>query len=210
MATPELTLVGRSSSHFTRTARIFALELGVPFAFRPVLDITARDPAAYGGNPALKVPVLLDGDGPLNGTENICRAIALRSGLGARVVLRGAVDDRLVANAEEMILHAMAAEVILISAGFAGAGTSAPPKVRPSLENALAFLDAHVDRLRAALPPDRVLSFCETALFCVVTHLPFRKVMSVDAYPRLLSFCDAFGERPGARATEYRFDAPAA
>jgi hypothetical protein len=26
---PDLTLVGRSSSHFTRTARMFALELGV-------------------------------------------------------------------------------------------------------------------------------------------------------------------------------------
>ena len=32
-------LVGRSSSHFTRTARIFALELGVPHTFRPVFDI---------------------------------------------------------------------------------------------------------------------------------------------------------------------------
>jgi hypothetical protein len=125
-------------------------------------------------------------------------------------MLRGDLDDRLVANAEEMILHAMAAEVILITAGFAGADVPPPPKVGSSLKNALAFLDVNIDRLRAALPPDRVLSFCETALFCVVTHLPFRKVMDVGPYPRLLSFCDAFGERPGARATEYRFDAPAA
>ena len=29
MTDPDVTLVGRSSSHFTRTARIFALELGV-------------------------------------------------------------------------------------------------------------------------------------------------------------------------------------
>ena len=38
-----LALVGRSSSHFTRTARMFALELGVPHAFRPVLDLTTLD-----------------------------------------------------------------------------------------------------------------------------------------------------------------------
>src|SRR4051794_16783286 len=42
-------LVGRSSSHFTRTARIFALELGVPHGFRPVLDMATLDLAAYGG-----------------------------------------------------------------------------------------------------------------------------------------------------------------
>ena len=56
MTDPEVTLVGRSSSHFTRTARIFALELGVQHAFRPVLDMTTPDPAAYADNPALKVP----------------------------------------------------------------------------------------------------------------------------------------------------------
>ena len=31
---PDIVLVGRSSSHFTRVARIFALELGVPHSFR--------------------------------------------------------------------------------------------------------------------------------------------------------------------------------
>jgi hypothetical protein len=44
------------------------------------------------------------------------------------------------------------------------------------------------------------------SLFCLVTHLPFRKVMEVGAYQRLQAFCRTFGQRPGARATEYRFD----
>ncbi len=43
----DLTLVGRSSSHFSRTARMFALELGAPHTFRPVLDLTSLDRAAY-------------------------------------------------------------------------------------------------------------------------------------------------------------------
>jgi glutathione S-transferase len=206
MTNPEITLVGRSSSHFTRTIRIFALELGVPHAFRPVLDMTTSDPAAYAENPALKVPVLVDAQGSLFGTENICRELARRSGLRDRVVLRGDVGERVVANAEEMILHAMGAEVTIIMTTLAKQDEAASPKVRRGLENALAFLEANVDRVVAALPGDRVISFCETALFCLVRHLPFRKVMDVGGYGRLAAFCDGFAAREGARGTEYRFD----
>jgi glutathione S-transferase len=205
MTTTNLTLVGRSSSHFTRTARIFALELEVPHEFRPVLDMTKLEPDVYGDNPALKVPVLVDAKGPLFGTENICRELALRSGRRDRVVLRGDVSERVVANAEELVLHAMSAEVILILGAMAEVPEA--PKVRPGLENALAFLEMNHDAVLAALPPDRVISFYETAVFCVVTHLPFRKVMEVDGYPRLQAFSQSFGARAGAQATPYRFDA---
>jgi glutathione S-transferase len=203
----QIVIVGRSSSHFTRAARIFALELGVAHEFRPVLDMTTAEPANYGDNPALKIPVLIDEQGPLYGTENICRELALRSGRRDRVVLRGDVPHRLVANAEEMILHAMASVVILITTAMGGADRLPPPKTRHSLENALAFLDAHVGELRAALPAARLLSFCETTLYCLVRHLPFRNVMDVGGYQQLLAFCEKFEQRPGAQATSYRFDA---
>jgi glutathione S-transferase len=204
----DLVLVGRSSSHFTRTARIFALELGVPHAFRPVLDMTSPDPATYADNPALKVPVLVDAEGALFGTENICRALARRSGARSRVVLPGDVEDRAVANAEEMTLHVMSNEVTLVMARMAGDDRFASPKVRGSLENALRYLDENVGRALDALPADRSLSFLEATLFCVVTHLPWRQVMDVAGYGRLTAFCARFGERESARRTEYRFDAP--
>jgi glutathione S-transferase len=153
------------------------------------------------------VPVLMDGQGALFGTENICRELTRRSGKGDRVVLRGQVADRLVANAEELILHGMSTGVTLILTALAGPDRAPPPKLRPSLENALGFLDAHLDEVLAALPPERLLSFCETSLFCLVTHLPFRKVTDVSGYPRLQAFCRAFGARASAQATEYRFDA---
>ncbi|HEX3696528.1 MAG TPA: hypothetical protein VH374_14190 [Polyangia bacterium] len=51
----QIVLLGRSSSHFTRTTRVFAHELGAPYIFRPVLDLTTLDRTAYGGNPARKV-----------------------------------------------------------------------------------------------------------------------------------------------------------
>jgi glutathione S-transferase len=207
MSNPEVTLVGRSSSHFTRTARIFALELAVPHAFRPVLDLTTLDPAAYADNPALKVPILMDEEGSLFGTENICRALARRSGHGARVVQRGDVPTRVVANCEELILHAMGAGVNLIMAGMAGPDQPPPPKLRRGLENALDFVDRHLDQVLAALPADRLISFCEVSLFCLATHLPFRKVMEVDPYRRLLAFSQTFAVRASAQATPYRFDA---
>lgn len=51
-------LIGRSSSHFTRVPRMLALELGVDLAFQPVYDLGSRQTADYGGNPAMKLPVL--------------------------------------------------------------------------------------------------------------------------------------------------------
>jgi len=203
----EAVLIGRSSSHYTRVARLFALELSIPHVFRPVLDITTRDTSAYGGNPALKIPVWRDTEGSLFGLDNICRELACRSRQRERVVLRGDSPDRMVANAEELVAHAMSSEVILIMNALCGPSQVEPPKVRGSMDNALAFLDAHWAEVIARLPPDRALSFCEAALFCVFTHLPFRKVADVSGYRNLQQFCESFATRASARETEYRFDA---
>lgn len=206
-----LTLVGRSSSHFTRTARIFALELGVAHLFRPVFDIASLEPATFADNPALKIPILVDESGPLFGTENICRELLRRRTNGAQVVLRGEVGHRTVANLEELTLHVMSTEVSLIMSRVAGGAGPSSPKPLRSMQNSLQYLDDHLDAALAALPPERAVSFLEVALFCVVTHLPFRQVMDVSAWARLGAFCRGFAERESARSTEYRFDeAPSA
>jgi glutathione S-transferase len=196
-----LTIVGRRSSSYTRVARIFALELGVQHDFKPVFDLTTLDEKAYAGNPALKIPVLVDETGPLYGTENVCRELARRA--DRKVVMRGDSADRLIANAEEMMLHVMSSEVSLIMAKITGA--AAPPKVVRSIENCLCYLDENVEEVLRRMPEG--LSFFEVSLFCVVTHLPFRNVMDVSAWARLRDFCKRFGERDSARNTEYRFDA---
>jgi glutathione S-transferase len=200
----ELTLVGRSSSHFTRVARIFAFELEVPHAFRPVFDMTSLATAGYADNPALKVPILVDEHGPLFGSENICRELMRQSRTMAGVVMRGDVNKRIVANVEELTVHAMSVEVSMIMAKQHGSSIS--PKISRSLENSLQYLEDNVDAVLAALPPTRALSFVETALFCLVSHLPFRGVLDVSRWTRLSDFCTRFGTRKSARATEYRFD----
>jgi hypothetical protein len=150
------------------------------------------------------MPVLVDERGPLFGTENICRELVRRSEVRSSVVMRGETSDRVVANAEELTLHVMSSEVSLIVAGE----ERLPPKVRRSIETSLTYLDQHIDALLAALPPSRTFSFVEVALFSVVTHLPFRNVMDVAPWGRLVDFSNRFGTRESARATEYRFDVP--
>jgi glutathione S-transferase len=207
----DLILVGRSSSHFTRITRMIAIELGVALTFRPVFDLTTLDVATYGDNPALKVPVLVTETGPLFGTENICRELARRAGAKGKkgkkrsdVVLRGDLDSRLVANAEELTLHAMQTSVVIILGKMSGTAPAA--KTMRSLENTLAWLDSNVNGVIAALPEGRAVSFVEVALFCLMRHLPFRNVLDVKPYAKLVAFADAYGQRASARETEYRID----
>ena len=111
--------------------------------------------------------------------------------------LRGDVSDRLVANAEELTLHAMTMEVSLITAKAAGDDRTPPPKVSRSLENSVRWLDQNVDRVLELLPSDRTLSFLEVTMFCLITHLPFRELMDVRGYGRLDAYCERFAQREG-------------
>lgn len=187
---------------------MFALELGVEHSFRPVFDITSLEAAEYADNPALKIPILVDEGGPLFGSDNVCRELsrraASRGSMLAKSVLRGEVRARVVENAEELTSHVMSCEVNLIMAKMGG--VALPPKVLRSVEGCLDWLDANLDAVLGALPSDRTVSFVEVAVFCVVTHLPFRDVMDVSPWPRLVAFARTFGQRESARATEYRFD----
>lgn len=72
--------------------------------------------------------------------------------------------------------------------------------------SSLEWLDAHLPELLARLPPKRDLSVLEVALFCLVTHLEFRGVLSTAPYRRLNEFAVRFGERRSAKRTDYAFD----
>lgn len=202
-----LVLFGRSSSHFTRVTRIVAAEVGVAHGFRVVPDLLSQSPSDYGGNPALRLPVLHTADGEWFGALNICRALAQRSLRPAGVVWPEALG-RLAANAQELTLQAMASEVALIMARVASADESAPhlEKQRTSLEAMLAWLERNVDAVIASLPAERVVSFLEVALFCLVTHVEFRAILPTRPYRALGEFCERFARRPSAQQTGYRFD----
>jgi glutathione S-transferase len=209
----EGTIIGRSSSHFTRVARIFAAELGVGCSFQVVRDLMSSEPSEYGGNPALKMPTLRTPHGLWFGALNICRELSRQSTVRRRIVWPEDLDRALPANAQELVVQAMATEVTLIVCNAAredaagGAEHGAPyAKMRKSLVSSMTWLESNATQAVAALPPDRHLSYLEVTLFCLVTHLEFRGVLSVAAYPALNELCRELAARASAQSTTYRFD----
>lgn len=202
------TIIGRSSSTFTRVARIFAAELGVGYDFEIVRDLKSLDSGGYGGNPALKVPSLRAPNGTWFGALNICRELARVSERELRVVWPEALGQALLANTQELVVHAMATEVGLIMSNLPQepSETFHRTKMASSLRNTLAWLDTHLPGALAALPAERDLSYLETCLFCLVTHLDFREVLPTAPYPTLVAFCERFGQRQSCAETGFRFD----
>ncbi len=204
-------IVGRSSSHFTRVARMFAHELGVPSNFTPVRDVTSTDPEAYGGHPALKLPTLRHAGGVVFGTEHLCRTLAELAPAPRRVVWPEELRSALARNAQELVWHGMAAQVQLV---FGTRIAKLPAdnvyfaKGRLGFEGALRWLDDHLATALAELPEPRDLSLFEVALFCLVEHVRFRDTLPLEPYRALLRFADDHGRRASARATPYALDVP--
>lgn len=199
-------LFGRSSSHFTRVVRLFAVELGVTYQLRVVADLLATTPKGFGENPALRLPVLETPTGQWFGALAISRELARRARREVRIVWPEQLVTPLLSNAQELAVQAMSTEVELIMSGKGAAQTPHLTKRRASLEASMRWLDERVDDVVAALP-DRDLSYLEVALFCLVEHLSFREVLATEPFPRLLAFARQFGERPSASATPFAFDA---
>ncbi|MGE6758352.1 glutathione S-transferase N-terminal domain-containing protein [Corallococcus interemptor] len=201
-------IIGRSSSHFTRIARIFAAELRAEPSFQVVRDLLSTDPGDYGGNPALRIPVLKTSRGVWFGALNASREMWRQSSPRLRVVWPEDLDTPLLANMQELTLQAMATEVTLVMEKMAGAGegTTHARKLRESLLNMMAWLEQNANAALAALPPERDVSYLEVTLFCLVTHLEFRDVLPVQPYAALNQFRQQFEQRPSANETRYRFD----
>ncbi len=199
-----LTLVGRSSSHFTRVARIFAAECDVTYELQVVRDLTSLDSSHYGGNPALKVPSLRTPDGDWYGALPVCRELVRRARRPLRVVWPEALTTPLLSNTQELVLHAMTTGVSLIM--NPAQGDAAEEKRSRSLRDTLSWLEAQGTAALAVLPPERELSFLEVTLYCLVRHLEFRKVLPTAGYTKLREFCGAFDDRASVRATPFEFD----
>lgn len=209
---PRPRLVGRSSSHFTRLARLFAAELGVACTFVPVHDLASRDPADYAGNPALKLPVLVLAEGPVFGAENICHALVPLATAERSIVWTEQLPDLRARNAQGLVWHGMGAQVQWVfgtQVAHLPAENVYFAKAADGFRNALAWLDANLEAVLHSLPP-RDLSLLEASLFCLLEHLVFRDTLPVAPYRHLAAFAQAYRERPAAQATAYAFDvAPA-
>jgi glutathione S-transferase len=202
-------LYGRSSSHFTRIPRIFAVELEVALDLHPIHDLMSEDPAVFGGHPALKMPTLHAGGEAWFGALPICRELARHSDLNLDITWPEDLADATASNTQELVLTAMSTGVGLImgKASGAAADNAHLAKQRASLLGTLDWLEGHLSEALEALPAMRDLSFLEVSLFCMLEHLEFREVLSLAPYPALRAFVARFGARSAARATSFRYDA---
>ncbi|MBK6919145.1 MAG: glutathione S-transferase family protein [Deltaproteobacteria bacterium] len=209
---PALRLFGRRSSHFTRVAVIFADVLGIDAPLEVVHDLASVEAGNYGGNPTLKVPTLVIDGVPLFGTENICRRLVGLSGRAGdpRVVLTELLPDDRSRSAQELVWHAMSAQVQLrVGIHFAGlpADNRFFAKTIAGLHGALDWLDAQLPAVLAALPADRELSLFEVTLGCLLEHLAFRPAVRLQPPPHLRAFAASFAAQPWAQRSAYRSDA---
>jgi glutathione S-transferase len=205
-------IIGRSSSLFTRMPLMFAEEFGIRYQLDPIQDMTTTDPRLYGGSPALKLPSLRRGESLLFGAQNICRALAEMSATPLRVVWPEDLRDDLSRNAQELVWHAMGAQVQLVFGTLIGnlpADNVYFAKGRAGFEGSLLWLEQHAAEILGTLPA-RDLSLFEVALFCLIEHLSFRATVPTEPYPALVNFGKRFAARPSARRTAYRFDVPMA
>ena len=209
--TAPLTLIGRSSSHYTRIVSIFAAELGVTCAFEPVFDIKSREAQTFGDNPLLRVPSLRTPEGTWFGSLSACRELARRSSSDLPLVWPEDFTQPFGANAQEIVTDAMATGVVIAMARMLGHADDTALLAKPfaRLAGALEWLEANLDAVLAPLP-ERRLSFLEVSAFCLLMHLEFRELARLDGRPRLQAFCARFGARPSAERTTYHFDQPPA
>lgn len=206
-------LIGRRSSLYTRVARVFSLELAVPLELVQVNDLTSLDPVHYGGHPALKLPTLCVGDEHVFGTEQICRRIASAARRARRVAWPEDLQGSLCANAQELVWHAMSAQVqwiMMAQLGHLPPDNPSLAKARAGFEGALRWLDGRLGDILQALPAGRDLSLFEVTLHCLVEHLSFRKTTDLEDFQALNAFSAHWAQRDSSLATQYRFEIPPA
>ena len=190
---------------------VFAETLGVSYELQPVYDMTALDAESYASNPALKLPILRRGDSALVGALNICRAIAETAGATTDIVWPEDLRDDASRNAQELVWHAMAAQVQLIMGTLIAklpADNVFFTKTRTGYEGALRWLDEHHVEVLEGLRPSRTSSVFEVSLFCLIEHIQWRKTLPFDRYPALAHFARTFAAQPAAMRTAYAFDVP--
>jgi glutathione S-transferase len=185
---------------------MFAEECGVHYDFQVVSSLLAVESDDYGGNPGLRLPNLVTSDGAAFGSLPGCRLIASMRPEPVQMVWPEQTPPLLASNAMELTVQAMSTEVSLIMVSATGGDSSRyAEKLRAALVGMIAWLDQNISDALIQLPACD-LSYLELSLFCLVDHLEFRDVMSIEPYRHLRAFRDRFAERPSATATPFTFD----
>lgn len=185
-------------SHFSRKVRIVLAELGISCELVHAPNLLSEDPAHFGGNPILRVPVLEDGDDWVIESDAIVRYLLERHDAGND---RFAFFSMTVAqrNALAMISATMGAEVELLLSQRSGLGAEHEGvyfrRYRVVIRECMSWLEER----GPALWPECDLSYLDIALACMLDHLRYNDMM-----PRLPE-CRWLSERAARHAMRPSF-----
>lgn len=190
-----LQLHGTPLSHFTRKIRVLLAELGIEHDFIRPPGVLVAGTAAYGDNPLMRVPTLVDGADHIFESDHIARHVVRRFDPADRFGVRSdAVDDL---NRQAALNGIMANEVTLILAKRAGGVDMDAPyfaKLRTAIESALAWLDART-------PGGGDFDYRDITLVCMWQHLVHYALVPLTPYGNLAARVERFATRPSVAAT---------
>jgi len=162
-------------SHFSRKCRIVLREIGLACEESYVPNLLSADPADFGGNPILRVPVLRDGPHWVIESDQIVRYLleSYDHGRDRFAFFSMSTAQR---NALSIVSAVMGAEVELILSKRSGlaehAGGIYFSRYREVIGHGLAWLE----RNAAAIWPEVEFSYLDIALLCMWDHLRYNRL----------------------------------
>jgi glutathione S-transferase len=189
-------LHGTPLSHFTRKIRILLDELDVPFEMVWTPGVLADSAEAYGDNPLMRIPTLVDGATTVVDSDHIARYLVGRFDAEDRFGVR---SERVVdMNRLAVTSGVMANEVVLILARRGGLedleSVTYFRKLFAAIGNGLAWLDARVD-------DDPRFDWRDIALVCMWQHLAHYKLVDLAPYPKIAARVARFADRSSVAST---------
>ncbi|MEL6665416.1 MAG: glutathione S-transferase [Pseudomonadota bacterium] len=138
-------LIGSAKSHFTRKVRLLFDHLEHPYELVDVGNVAEQNPDIFAGNPLMSVPVLVDNQSKIFGSDHIA-AFIVRQLYPIDVYAVNSTDPN-VLNARALLNGAMQAEVKLVLSERTGLDTTGRAyfeKARAILRNVLDWCEANV------------------------------------------------------------------
>ncbi len=159
-------------------------------------SVLAPSAKAYGDNPLLRVPTLVDGDVTLIESDAIARYVVGKHDaadwFGVRSERARDLNRLAVANG------IMANEVVLILAKRGGLedidAVAYFRKLRAAIDSGLAWLDADVDL-------DARFDYADMTLICMWQHALHYQLASTGRYDRIAARVARFADRPSVAST---------
>jgi glutathione S-transferase len=185
------TLYGTPRSHFTRIVRILCHELSLDVDWVDVGNVGVAQ--AFGGNPLMQVPVLVDGEHAVWDSHDICRYLVERQGadpLGIESL------DWAGRSLVSVVQGVMIAAVRLVLAERCGMETTGPffDKARETIRRGLEWIDERIESQVGLTYP----AVCAVAMW---DHLLlYRHAEQADA-PRIDRVVQRLGEHASIART---------